>query len=87
MNLLERVLTLLRANLNTMVEKAEDPEKVMRQLQIDMRNQLMQVKTQVATAIAEGRKLIRDEEDDSLSEELIHNVDTFPQPENGGNKS
>jgi phage shock protein A len=57
MNLLERVLTLLRANLNTMVEKAEDPEKVMRQLQIDMRNQLMQVKTQVATAIAEGRKL------------------------------
>jgi phage shock protein A len=40
-----------------MVEKAEDPEKVMRQLQIDMRNQLMQVKTQVATAIAEGRKL------------------------------
>ena len=57
MNLLERVLTLLRANLNTMVEKAEDPEKVMRQLQIDMRNQLMQVKTQVATAITEGRKL------------------------------
>ncbi|HEX9132232.1 MAG TPA: PspA/IM30 family protein [Ktedonobacteraceae bacterium] len=57
MNLLERVLTLLRANLNTMVEKADDPEKVLRQLQLDMRNQLMQVKTQVATAIAEGRKL------------------------------
>jgi phage shock protein A len=57
MNLLERVLTLLRANLNTMVENAEDPEKVMRQLQIDLRNQLMQVKTQVATAITEGRKL------------------------------
>lgn len=57
MNLLERVLTLLRANLNTMVEKSEDPEKVLRQLQLDMRNQLMQVKTQVATAIAEGRKL------------------------------
>src|SRR5438876_188820 len=40
-----------------MVEKAHDPEKVLRQLQLDMRNQLMQVKTQVATAIAEGRKL------------------------------
>jgi len=40
-----------------MVEKADDPEKVMRQLQIDMRNQLMQVKTQVATAISESRKL------------------------------
>ena len=57
MNLLERVLTLLRANLNSMVEKAEDPEKVLRQLQLDMRNQLVQVKTQVATAIAESRKL------------------------------
>ncbi|HWZ20249.1 MAG TPA: PspA/IM30 family protein, partial [Ktedonobacteraceae bacterium] len=57
MNLLERVLTLLRANLNTMVEKADDPEKMMKQLQIDMRNQLMQVKTQVATAISESRKL------------------------------
>src|SRR5438132_3975451 len=57
MNLLERVLTLLRANLNTLVEKADDPEKVLQQLRLDMRNQLMQVKTQVATAIAESRKL------------------------------
>lgn len=59
MNLLERVLTLLRANLNTVVEKSEDPEKVLRQLQLDMRNQLVQVKTQVATAIAEDHKLQR----------------------------
>jgi phage shock protein A len=57
MNLLERVLTLLRANLMTVVEKADDPEKALRQLQLDMRNQLVQVKTQVATAIAEGHKL------------------------------
>jgi phage shock protein A len=57
MNLLERVLTLLRVNLNSMMEKADDPEKVLRQLQIDMRNQLLQVKTQVATAISESRKL------------------------------
>jgi len=48
---------LVRANLNTVVEKSEDPEKVLRQLQLDMRNQLVQVKTQVATAIAEGHKL------------------------------
>jgi phage shock protein A len=57
MNLLERVFTLLRANLNTVVEKAEDPEKALRQLQLDMRNQLVQVKTQVATAIAESHRL------------------------------
>src|SRR5579871_5506642 len=59
MNLLERVLTLLQANLNSMAEKADDPEKALRQLQLDMRNQLVQVKTQVATAIAESHKLQR----------------------------
>ena len=57
MNLLERVITLLRANLNAVVEKSDDPEKTLRQLQLDMRNQLVQVKTQVATAISESRKL------------------------------
>src|SRR5579875_926195 len=57
MNLLERVLTLLRANLNTVIEKSDDPETALRQLQLDMHNQLVQVKTQVATAIAEGHKL------------------------------
>lgn len=57
MNLLERVLTLLRANLNSVVEKADDPEKALRQLQLDMRNQLVQVKTEVAKAIAEGHTL------------------------------
>lgn len=57
MNLLERVLILLRANLDLVIEKADDPERVLRQLQLDMRNQLVQVKTQVATAIAEGHRL------------------------------
>lgn len=57
MNLLERVFALLRANLTNMAEKSDDPEKMLRQLQLDMRNQLVQVKTQVATAIAEGMKL------------------------------
>ncbi len=57
MNLLERVLTLLGANLNSVVEKSDDPEKALRQLQLDMRNQLVQVKTEVAKAIAEGHVL------------------------------
>jgi phage shock protein A len=56
MNLLERVLTLLHANLNGVVEKADDPEQMLRQLLLDMRNQLVQVKTQVALAIAESYK-------------------------------
>jgi phage shock protein A len=57
MNLLERVLTLLRANLDSVAERSDDPEKALRQLQLDMRNQLVQVKTEVAKAIAEGHVL------------------------------
>jgi phage shock protein A len=57
MALLERVGTLLRANLNDLVEKAEDPQKLLKQLVLDMENQLMQVKTQVAIAIADQHLL------------------------------
>jgi HAE1 family hydrophobic/amphiphilic exporter-1 len=32
-------------------------------------------------SLAEGRKLIRDEEDDSLTEDLVHKIDRFPQTE------
>src|SRR5208337_3793557 len=57
MALMERVSTLLRANLNDLVEKAEDPEKMLKQVVLDMENQLMQVKTQVAIAIADQHLL------------------------------
>src|ERR1017187_4518385 len=57
MALLERVSTLLRANLNDLVEKAEDPEKLLKQIVLDMENQLLQVKTQVAIAIADEHLL------------------------------
>ena len=57
MALLERVSTLLRANLNDLVEKAEDPERLLKQIVLDMENQLLQVKTQVAIAIADEHLL------------------------------
>jgi phage shock protein A len=57
MALLERVSTLLRANLNDLIDKAEDPEKLLKQLVLDMENQLMQVKTQVAIALADEHLL------------------------------
>jgi phage shock protein A len=59
MALLERVTTLLRANINDLLSKAEDPEKLARQLVLDMENQLMQVKTQVAIAIADQHLLLK----------------------------
>lgn len=57
MALLDRVSTLLRANLNELVEKAEDPERMLKQVVLDMENQLMQVKTQVAIAVADEHLL------------------------------
>lgn len=57
MALLERVATLIKANLNDLVDKAENPEKLLKQLLLDMQNQFMQVKTQVAIAIADQHLL------------------------------
>jgi phage shock protein A len=53
MALMERVSTLVRANLNDLIDKAEDPEKMLKQVILDMENQLIQVKTQVAISIAD----------------------------------
>ncbi len=54
MGLLERVGTLIRANINDMVDRAEDPEKMIKQVILDMENQYLQVKTQVAVSIADS---------------------------------
>jgi phage shock protein A len=57
MGLLERVSTLIRANLNDMIDRAEDPEKLIKQVILDMDNQYLQVKTQVAVSIADQHML------------------------------
>lgn len=69
MGVLDRVSTLLRANLNDLISKAEDPEKVIRQLLLDMQNQLIQVKTQVAASIADERLLQKRYEDNQKKAE------------------
>jgi len=53
MALLDRVATLVRANLNDLIDKAENPEKMLKQVILDMENQFLQVKTQVAIALAD----------------------------------
>ena len=70
MALLERVSTLIRANLNDMIDKSEDPEKMIKQVILDMQNQLLQVKTQVAIAIADQHLLEkkRKENEDATAE-------------------
>jgi phage shock protein A len=70
MPLLERVSTLIRANLNDLIDKAEEPEKMIKQVILDMNNQLLQVKTQVAIAIADQHLLEKKklENDDKIKE-------------------
>ncbi len=70
MGLLDRVSTLIRANINDLISRAEDPEKVIRQLILDMNNQLIQVKTQVAASIADEKRLEkRHQENQARAEE------------------
>jgi len=57
MALLDRVATLVRANLNDLIDKAENPEKMLKQVILDMENQFLQVKTQVAIALADLHQL------------------------------
>ncbi len=57
MALMERVSTLIRANLNDLIDKAEEPEKMLKQIILDMQNQLLQVKTQLAVSVADQHLL------------------------------
>ena len=76
MALLERVSTLIRANLNDLIEKAEDPEKMIKQVILDMQNQLLQVKTQVAIAIADQHLLEKKQkENDEKTQEWMRKAE------------
>ncbi|HEX5425973.1 MAG TPA: PspA/IM30 family protein [Candidatus Acidoferrales bacterium] len=76
MGLMDRVSTLIRANLNDLIDKAEHPEKMIKQLIIDMENQLIQVKTQVAVAIADQHMLEQKEKENAgLAEEWMRKAE------------
>ena len=76
MALLERVSTLVRANLNDLIDKAEDPEKMIKQVILDMQNQLLQVKTQVAIAIADQHVLEKkQQENDEKTAEWVRKAE------------
>ena len=62
MGIFDRLSTLLRSNINDLISRAEDPEKMLNQIIVDMRSQLAKAKQQVATAIADEKRL-RDQAD------------------------
>ena len=62
MGLFDRFSQLLKSNINDLISKAEDPEKMLTQILDDMRGQLVKAKQQVAVAIADEKRL-RDQAD------------------------
>jgi phage shock protein A len=62
MGLFDRLSTLLRSNINDLISRAENPEKMLNQLIVDMKTQLAKAKQQVASAIADEKKLQADAE-------------------------
>jgi phage shock protein A len=57
MGIFQKLSLLIRSNLNDLIARAEDPEKMLEQVIIDMREQQTKAKQEVALAIAEERKL------------------------------
>jgi phage shock protein A len=62
MGIFDRFATLLKSNINDLINRAEDPEKMLTQIVADMRDQLTKAKQQVAAAIADEKRL-RDQAD------------------------
>ncbi|HDQ14444.1 MAG TPA: PspA/IM30 family protein [Sediminispirochaeta sp.] len=59
MGMFERIKRVLKGNLNQMISRAEDPEKMLNQLIIDMNQQLRESKNSVASAIVDEKRLER----------------------------
>jgi phage shock protein A len=57
MGIFDRLATLLKSNINDLISRAEDPEKMLDQIVVDMSNQLARAKQQVAAAIADEKRL------------------------------
>ncbi|HEX6306762.1 MAG TPA: PspA/IM30 family protein [Longimicrobiales bacterium] len=57
MGIFQKLSTLIRSNINDAIARAENPEKMLNQVLIDMREQLAKAKQEVAVAIADERKL------------------------------
>jgi phage shock protein A len=57
MGIFSRLGTLIKSNLNDLISKAEDPQKMLNQIVLEMQNQLVEAKKQVAISIADEKRL------------------------------
>jgi phage shock protein A len=59
MGIFSRLAQLIRSNLNDLISRSEDPEKMLNQVVLDMNNQLVEAKKQVAASIADEKRLAK----------------------------
>ncbi|GMV05157.1 MAG: hypothetical protein AMXMBFR53_14360 [Gemmatimonadota bacterium] len=64
MGIIQKLSTVIKSNINDLISRAENPEKMLNQIILDMRDQLAKAKREVAAAIADERKLKAQLEDE-----------------------
>ena len=79
MSIWSRLSTMVRSNLNDLIARAENPEKMLNQIIDDMRSQLAQAKQEVAVAIADERKLRRQVQDER-DQPVRSPISSWPPP-------
>lgn len=67
MGIFARLATLIKSNLNDLISRSEDPEKMLNQVVIDMGNQLIEAKKQVAVSIADEKRLAKQVEQEAAN--------------------
>ncbi|HEX8791098.1 MAG TPA: PspA/IM30 family protein [Polyangiaceae bacterium] len=67
MGIFSRLAQLIRSNLNDLISRSEDPEKMLNQVVLDMNNQLVEAKKQVAASIADEKRLAKQFEQEAAN--------------------
>jgi len=57
MGVFDRISRMIRSNISELLDKVEDPEKVLQQIMVDMQQDLREAKLHVAAAIRDQKKL------------------------------
>jgi phage shock protein A len=67
MGIFSRLAQLIKSNLNDLISRSEDPEKMLNQVVLDMNNQLVEAKKQVAASIADEKRLAKQAEQEAAN--------------------
>lgn len=67
MGIFSRLAQLIKSNLNDLISRSEDPEKMLNQIVLDMNNQLVEAKKQVAASIADEKRLAKQYEQEAAN--------------------